>query len=568
MNNADLIIATLKANGVTRGFGIPSGNVLPLMEAMRQGGVEFVLTAHEGSAGFAADVTGRMTGAPGLCIATLGPGATNLATGVGGAFLDRSPLIAITCNLNTEQLGRRIQMWIDHHALFKPITKATLKLEPGCVAETMTQAITLALSEPKGPVHLDLPEDVALAATNEELAPPAQAGKLATAPDTALARAAELIAAAKRPIAVLGATAMRVADPQLLRNVIERHNLPFATTTMAKGMIDEDHPLSLGCIERACRQVQRKFLRSADLIVGLGYDTVEVEYEAWIGDRPLLQIDIEPVDLAPSVNLVHQVSGDFDASLARLNALPAAANEWNGATIAEHRRRFHAALRPAAKSFTAHAAIDAVRRALPREGAHRLRRRRAHAHQIASQWSAHAPKTFHITNGWSSMGFGLPGAIAAKLARPEAPVVCLLGDGCFQMTCGEVATAKRLGIALPVVVARRPLARAHQGETDSASVPALRHRAAGGSLPRTAGALFRRARGRRQHCRRARGCGQDGTGGKRTDGDRGRGRFRALHRHSLRLSHSIYAPLPTPVRHGAQPRRSIRKSMKTLTLGA
>jgi len=280
MNNADLIIATLKANGVTRGFGIPSGNVLPLMEAMRTGGVEFVLTAHEGSAGFAADVTGRMTGAPGLCIATLGPGATNLATGVGGAFLDRSPVIAITCNLNTDQLGRRIQMWIDHHALFKPITKATLKLEPGCVVETVTQAIALALSEPKGPVHLDLPEDVALAATNEALAPPAQARKLATAPDAALARVAELIAAAKQPIAILGATAMRVANPQLLRNVIERHNLPFATTTMAKGMIDEDHPLSLGCIERACRQLQRKFLRSADLIVGLGYDTVEVEYEA------------------------------------------------------------------------------------------------------------------------------------------------------------------------------------------------------------------------------------------------------------------------------------------------
>jgi acetolactate synthase I/II/III large subunit len=451
MNNADLIIATLKANGVTRGFGIPSGNVLPLMEAMRTGGVEFVLTAHEGSAGFAADVTGRMTGAPGLCIATLGPGATNLATGVGGAFLDRSPLIAITCNLNTDQLGRRIQMWIDHHALFKPITKATLKLEPGCVAETVTQAIALALSEPKGPVHLDLPEDIALAATNEELAPPAQAGKLAAAPDAALTQAAELIAAAKRPIAVLGATAMRVADPRMLRNVIERHNLPFATTTMAKGMIDEDHPLSLGCIERACRQVQRKFLRSADLIVGLGYDTVEVEYEAWIGDRPLLQIDIEPVDVAPSVNLVHQVSGDFDASLARLNASPAAANQWNAAMLVEHRRSFHAALRPAANSFTAHAAIDAVRRALPREGLIAFDVG-AHTHQIASQWSAHAPKTFHITNGWSSMGFGLPGAIAAKLARPDLPVVCLLGDGCFQMTCGEVATAKRLGITLPVVV--------------------------------------------------------------------------------------------------------------------
>ena len=451
MNNADLIVAMLKANGIARGFGIPSGNVLPLMEAMRKGGIEFVLTAHEGSAGFAADVTGRMTGAPGLCIATLGPGATNLATGVGSAYLDRSPMIAITCNLNSDQLGRRIQMWIDHHALFKPITKATLALKRGCIVETLTEAIRIALSEPQGPVHLDLPEDVALASNNEQVAAPAQPATLAAASDAAIARAAELIAAAKRPIAVIGSSAMRLADPQLLRKLVERHSLPFATTTMAKGMIDEDHPLALGCIERACRQVQRKFLRSGDLIIGLGYDTIEVEYEAWIDDRSLLQIDIEPVDVAPTVKLVHQLTGDLGASLARLLAQPAAANLWDKEKLAEHRRHFQASLRPTAKPFTAHAAIDAVRRALPREGLLSFDVG-AHTHQIASQWAAHAPKTFHITNGWSSMGFGLPGAIAAKLARPEAPVVCLLGDGCFQMTCGEVATAKRLGITLPVVV--------------------------------------------------------------------------------------------------------------------
>jgi len=131
MNNADLIVATLKAAGINHGFGIPSGNVLPLIEAMRRGGIEFVLTAHEGSAGFAADVMGRQTGRPGLGIATLGPGATNLATGVGDAFLDRSPMIAITCNLNRDQLGRRIQMWIDHHALFRPITKASSRCARG-----------------------------------------------------------------------------------------------------------------------------------------------------------------------------------------------------------------------------------------------------------------------------------------------------------------------------------------------------------------------------------------------------------------------------------------------------
>ncbi|MGH6769214.1 MAG: thiamine pyrophosphate-binding protein [Xanthobacteraceae bacterium] len=451
MNNADLIVAILKAAGIHRGFGIPSGNVLPLMEAMRKGGIEFVLTAHEGSAGFAADVTGRLTGAPGLCIATLGPGATNLATGVGNAWLDRSPMIAITCNLNTDQLGRRIQMWIDHHALFKPITKASFRLEKGKIAETVAEAIRIAVSEPIGPVHLDLPEDVALAPTNESVPALAGPARMAPAADGDIARAHALIAAAKRPIAVLGSTAMRMTGPSLLQRTIERFNLPFATTVMAKGMIDEDHPLSLGCIERACRQVQRRLLRSADLIVGFGYDTVEVEYEAWIGDAPLLQIDIDPVDIAPSVTLAHQVTGDLDASLTRLSTMPGTTNAWPADAVARHRSQFQASLRPTSASFTAHAAIDAVRRALPREGILSFDVG-AHTHQIGSQWTAHAPKTFLITNGWSSMGFGLPGAIAAKLARPDLPVVCLIGDGCFQMTCGEVATAKRLGIALPIVV--------------------------------------------------------------------------------------------------------------------
>jgi acetolactate synthase I/II/III large subunit len=451
MNNADLIVATLKAAGIKRGFGIPSGNVLPLMEAMRKGGIDFVLTAHEGSAGFAADVTGRLSDAPGLCIATLGPGATNLATGVGNAWLDRSPMIAITCNLNTDQLGRRIQMWIDHHALFKPITKASFRLETGKIAETVKEAIRLALSEPRGPVHLDLPEDVALAPAKNDAAPMKALSKILPPPQADIARAGELIASAKRPVAVIGSSAMRIAKPELLRQVIERHNLPFATTTMAKGMIDEDHPLSVGCIERSCRQVQRKFLHSADLIVGLGYDTIEVEYEAWIGDVPLLQVDIEPVDIAPSVKLVHQVTGDLDASLERITALPAGDNTWTPDAVAQHRKAFHAALRPAGRTFMAHAAIDAVRRALPKEGLLSFDVG-AHTHQIAGQWTAHEPKTFHITNGWSSMGFGIPGAIAAKLARPDKPVVCMIGDGCFQMTCGEVAVAKRMGLALPIVV--------------------------------------------------------------------------------------------------------------------
>ena len=244
----------------------------------------------------------------------------------------------------------------------------------------MSAAIALAMSEPMGPVHLDLPEDVALAPGDRSraAAPAAPRRDRRRRRTPTIARAGELIAAAKRPVAVIGSSAMRLADPSLLRKVIERHSLPFATTTMAKGLIDEDHRLSLGCIERACRQVQRKLLRSADLIVGLGYDTIEVEYEAWIGDVPLLQIDIEPPDVAPSVNLVHHVGGDLDASLARLAALPPATNRWAAQALADHRRAFQQALRPG-NQFVQRACGD--RRRAPRAAARRrarVRRRRAH----------------------------------------------------------------------------------------------------------------------------------------------------------------------------------------------
>ena len=451
MKNTDLIVATLKAAGVTHGFGVPSGNVLPVMEAMRTGGIEFVLTAHEGSAGFAADVTARMTGKPGFCISTLGPGATNLATGIGDAWLDRSPLIAITCTLVEAQLGRRIQMWIDHHTLMKPITKATFRLEKGKVGAQVAEALRIALSEPQGPVHLDLPEDVALAEATEAVPTLAAPQMQAAAPDTDIAKAAELIKAAKRPVAVIGTNAMRMRDPGLLRAVIERHNLPFFTTTMAKGLIDEDHPLSLGCIERSRRKVQRKLIHSADLIVGLGYDTIEVEYEAWAGKVPVLDISIEQPDVDASVTVALAVTGALDSSMTRLAALPALANTWQAAEIEAHRNGFQASLRPHTPRFSPHQAIDVVRKVLPRNGVLSFDVG-AHTHQIGSQWTAHAPRTFLITNGWSSMGFGLPAALAAKIARPDLPVVCVMGDGCFQMTCGELTVARRMGLALPVVV--------------------------------------------------------------------------------------------------------------------
>jgi acetolactate synthase-1/2/3 large subunit len=227
--------------------------------------------------------------------------------------------------------------------------------------------------------------------------------------------------------------------------------MPFATTTMAKGMIDEDHPLSIGCIERARRQVQRRFVRSADLVVGLGYDVIEVEYEQWIGNVPLVSVDIERVDADPAVHVIHEVVGDLDESLTRLIHLEPGTYEWPPETAIGQKQEFQKLLRTPAPGFVPHHAIDVARHVMPKDGILTFDVG-AHTHQIAGQWTAHAPSQFLITNGWSSMGFGIPAAIAAKLARPELPVLCVVGDGCFQMTCGEVAVAKRLGLTLPIVV--------------------------------------------------------------------------------------------------------------------
>jgi len=166
---------------------------------------------------------------------------------------------------------------------------------------------------------------------------------------------------------------------------------------------------------------------------------------------PVLSVDIEAPDVDATVTVAGTVTGALDDALARLNALPAIANDWTDAEISEHRSTFQKSLRPDSAGFVPHQLIDVCRDVLPDDGILSFDVG-AHTHQIASQWPAHAPRSFHITNGWSSMGFGLPGAIAAKLANPDKPVLCLIGDGCFQMTCGELATARRLGITLPVVV--------------------------------------------------------------------------------------------------------------------
>jgi len=344
-------------------------------------------------------------------------------------------------------------MYIDHHKLFEPITKSSFAFRKNKVASTLQKSIEIVKTDPLGPVHLDLPEDIALLKTTEKIPLIPKRTYMKKTSNRSLQKAIKILSRSEKPIAILGASTTRMRNPDLIIKFLEKFQIPFASTTMAKGIISEEHPLSIGCIERGKRQFQREFLSTSDLIVGLGYDVIEVEYEAWIRDTVLLNIDIENADTDKSVKIVHEVVGDLDFSIQSLSKQIGKKDvfHWDKDTVSKHKVNFQKALRPRTKGFAAHEAIDIVRHVLPKDGIISFDVG-AHTHQIASQWTAYEPKTFLITNGWSSMGFGLPGAISAKLASPERPVVALIGDGCFQMTCGELAVAKRLNITLPVVV--------------------------------------------------------------------------------------------------------------------
>lgn len=431
-------------------FGVPSGPVLPLIEALRNSEVEYVLTASETSAGFMAQTVGAMTGVPGVAISTLGPGATNLATGVGAAWLDRSPMIAITCNVESGMLDRRVQMRIDHHGLFEPLTKASYALRPGEVLETLTSALRLAIEEPPGPVHLDLPEDVALAPAVRDPVMTAPPLPLTPIPAGVFDRVSDLLEKSKRPLLVCGLELTRARLHRQLVDFIETQDLPFILTLHAKGFLPESHPNYAGVLGRARRSDVARLVTQADLIIAVGYDPVEINYEEWAGDIPVLHISGEPAERG-DFDLALNAVGDLDAAIAELASLPPHENDWSASEIADHRRNLDAALRPQTDGLGPHHVLDLLRERLPADAilAYDVG---AHTHQIATQWRTDEPWTCISTNGWSSMGYGIPAAYAAKLVHPERQVVAVVGDGCFAMTAGELTVGLRLGLAVPVIV--------------------------------------------------------------------------------------------------------------------
>jgi acetolactate synthase-1/2/3 large subunit len=451
---AETLVEALREIGVKFVFGVPSGGWVDYMEALRTAeGIEFVLTTHEGGAAMMADVCGRLSGVPGACFGTFGPGATNLATGVGEALLDRSPLLAFTDEMPAAMRGRTSQMAIDHQALFKPLTKKTTRLAADAVKATLFDAARVALEGRPGSVHIGLPVGLSAEKAKPESArfsPPATA----PAADPALLdQAAKLFQRARKPVLAVGLGAVQARLKQDIETLAEKHQIPVVLSPMAKGMLAEDHPCYAGVLFHALSNMVGETHQQADLVVAIGYDPVEFNYESWMPKAaPLVSFDIVAADIdREAYRVAIDAVGDIAGSLKALLALPRSAKDWDLAAMAERRAAMFAKLLPSNQGFGPKAALAVLRDVLPRDGIMTCDVG-AHTHLIGQLWRTPEPGLQIMTNGWSTMGFGIPSAIAAKLTCPEKTVCTVVGDGGFLMTAGELATALRCNLKLVVLL--------------------------------------------------------------------------------------------------------------------
>ena len=364
------VVEALRDLGVKHVFGVPSGGWIDYMEAMRKtDGIEFVLATHEGGAGFMADVSGRLSGAPGVCFGTFGPGATNLATGVGSALLDRSPMIALTDEMPAKMRERTTQMGIDHQALFEPITKATTRLTADCPRKIIFEAAHLAQSERPGPVHVGLPQGMSAEIAGVSRADPKESDTTLLASADSLELAAEYLRRAQKPLIVIGLAAVRASLAEPVVAIARSLGAPIVLTPMAKGMLSESHPLYAGVLFHALSDVVAETYGQADSVLAVGYDPIEFNYEQWMPEVPLLNLDTQPVDIdLQEYPDVVDVTGDIATSLAFVASQDLHKGQWDLDALADRRTQMFSRMTPASTDFGPCSAIEVLRDCFPNEG--------------------------------------------------------------------------------------------------------------------------------------------------------------------------------------------------------
>ncbi|MEA2317633.1 MAG: acetolactate synthase large subunit, partial [Solirubrobacteraceae bacterium] len=445
---SDVFVDCLEAEGVRYVFGIPGEETLDLNDSLASSSISFIPVRHEQGGAYMADMYGRLTGRAGVCLGTLGPGAMNLVTAIGDAFLDRAPVVALTGQADLERMHKESHQFIDLVDLFRPITKWNARVtSPEIVPEVVRKAFKVAESEKPGATMLELPEDV-MAAEVEDLQPLRRRRPVRPEPAAReLLTAADLIRNAISPVLLAGNGVVRAGAAPALREFCRATGIAVAETFMGKGVVDAFDPHALGTVGLHDRDYAMAGFEDADLVVAVGYDLVEHAPSHWNPrrDKKIVVVDSQPAEIdeyfQPEVELV----GDIYHVLSRLAEECRDVPHSGGS----HRLRevilgrLEAAREDTAFPMQPPRALWEIRQALGREdilisdvGLHKL--------WIGRMFPAHEPNTVLIANGLAGMGFAVPCAVAAKLVHPERKVVTVNGDGGFLMNCQELETAVRL----------------------------------------------------------------------------------------------------------------------------
>src|SRR5262252_2478795 len=447
--------AALAGGGVRSMFAYPGESIIDLMEFSRRRGIDVVLARREATAAFMAEASAMATGDVGCCVSTLGPGSTALVNGVAAATLDRMPVVAISGQIETSRQAFCTHQVVNHEALFSPVTKWAGRVEASAAATSMRKALRVATAERPGAVHLTCAADTfkAPATDRHVVTPPVRyaAESVQVFRGAETASPGRMLAAARRPLLLAGIGAVRCEATTALQRLAATVQMPIVVTVMAKGVVPENSEWFAGVLDMACNGSVWDFVRSSDLILAAGFDPVEL-IKPWHVKAPVLHIGTIPnVDQVYASEM--EAVGNVGDILNWLADDYQGEHRWTAAEVAGYRSRLRAAYYAGRVRGRLNPTdvIDTVREIAAAEaiatcdvGSHKL--------LVGQGWTATLPRSVLMTNGLSAMGFGLPAAIAAKMACPDRPVVAMIGDGGMAMTATELRLAAARGLGIAVVV--------------------------------------------------------------------------------------------------------------------
>ena len=461
MKASDLFVKCLEAEGIEYIFGVPGEENADFMMSLEASdSIRFVLTRHEQGAAFMAEVYGRLTGNPAACLGTLGPGATNLITGVADSNMDRAPLLVLTGQGTTHRLHKESHQVMDVVAMFEPVTKwAETVRTPEAIPEIVRKSVSIATTEKPGAVHIELPEDIAKLDTVAKPIVPRRRRRPVT-DDKIVNQAFELLESASKPVILAGNGCIRRRASHQLKLFCEKTGIGVVSTFMAKGCVDMDADYCLFTAGLGTRDRANLAIDEADLVISLGFDMVEYNPRVWNpnADKRIMHADFLPAEVDahydPQVELVGDLAHLLWMLNERVDRVGGLSFDLDGqrvlraemqADFAEHADdRTEGVIRPQKALIDARSVLGPDDILLSDVGAHKM--------WIARHYHCHTPNTCLIPNGFCSMGFALPGAIAANLVFPERRVLAVCGDGGFLMNVQEMETATRLGSNLTVLL--------------------------------------------------------------------------------------------------------------------